>query len=152
MDQAEGLRQWADEKKAPKKTAKAQDAVILLVMGLQDTGTEHRQKAHAVLERWAEAGKKWVGNPDGWEIHPVWNSHPNIEALALEHPRWALWVDTDRKAFMRAYQALKACAANNGPKRLIVLHPGIKSRRGLLGNLQAIAAQYFGIELLIFDA
>lgn len=147
-DQADGLRQWAakrtDSEQQPTASSKS-----VVVLGLPGNVEPQTELASQVFERWADAGKQWVGDPASWHIIAASPDYDDLSELAQAHARWAIWIADDINGFYRAYQALKAIAAA-GPRRVIALHPPIASRQGLLGNLQQVARSYLGIELILF--
>ncbi|RUO71404.1 hypothetical protein [Pseudidiomarina salinarum] len=150
-DQAAGLREWAAKRtdnvegeQLPATTSKS-----VVVLGLPGAAQPQTELASQVFVRWAEAGKKWVGDPASWHIIAASPDYDNLSELAQIHARWAIWIADDINGFYRAYEALKAVAAA-GPRRVIALHPPIASRQGLLGNLQQVARNYLGIDLILF--
>lgn len=153
-DQAAGLRQWAakrsdDSDSAEHNKPASSDAKCVVVLGLPGNEQPQTELASQVFGRWAEAGKQWVGDPASWQMIAASPEYDNLADLAQAHDRWAIWIADDINGFYRAYQALKAIGAA-GPRRVIALHPPIASRQGLLGNLQQVARNYLGIELLLF--
>lgn len=122
----------------------------LMILGLPDSSAEQTHRAWQALERWHLNGHRWVGNPYEWRVIAIEADSPHLSILAGQQSRWALWVDTDLDSFRRAYLVLRELAASGGPNRLLVLHPGIPTHRGLLSNLQQAAAGFLGIELLLF--
>ncbi|APR03307.1 hypothetical protein [Thauera chlorobenzoica] len=127
---------------APRETAPC----TLMVLGL---GESRSGLAAEVLEAWARAGKRWVGDPARWRIVAVDAASPQLAPLCAQQPRWALWVEGEGDAFRRAYRVLRQLAAAGGPRRLLALHPPGWPRRGLLANLQQVAASCLGIELVV---
>ena len=127
---------------APRDTAPC----TLMVLGLGESRSGH---AAEVLEAWARAGKRWVGDPARWRIVAVDAASPQLAPLYAQQPRWALWVEGEGDAFRRAYRVLRQLAAAGGPRRLLALHPPGWPRRGLLANLQQVAASCLGIELVV---
>lgn len=114
----------------------------LRVLGLAE---EERPRAQRLLAAWAERGQRWVGDPRAWRLAAV-----PAEALG-RHPaqgRWALWVAPGPDAFRRGYRLLMALSRRPGPRRLLLLMPGMRSRRGLPDNLAQVAAD-LGIDLLV---
>ncbi|GEK48852.1 hypothetical protein HPA02_31350 [Bisbaumannia pacifica] len=114
----------------------------LRVLGLAE---EERPRAQRLLAAWAERGQRWVGDPRAWRLAAV-----PAEALG-RHPaqgRWALWVAPGPDAFRRGYRLLLALSRRPGPRRLLLLMPGMRSRRGLPDNLVQVAAD-LGIDLLV---
>lgn len=169
-DQAAGLRRWAEARRdtevddpAPAMAgdppavslvdalpARAPAPLIpLMVVGLPDAAS--RERARATLARWADEGRAWVGDPEAWRLTPVDVASPRLAELALSERRWALWVEGGGEGFRRAYRTLQGLHRQGGPRRLLTLHPPLVSRRGLLDNLQRLAADCFGIELLVLD-
>lgn len=123
--------------------------VTLMVLGLPGGAERHAHKVTELLTAWAEEGRRWVGDPECWRVVPLDVASPHLPALAAEQSRWALWVDSDEEAFRRAYRVLKRVAERGGPRRLLAVHPPDVGRKGLLDNLQRVAASYFGLELLV---
>lgn len=150
-DQAAGLRRWSQQRGGDQQGADAPQDKTLMVVGLPSTASRQRQRVQQVLYDWAEAGQRWVGLPDTWRVVPLDADSPHLSVLARQQSRWALWVEGDEDGFRRAYRTLKRLATAGGPQRLLVLHPGFSSRSGLLNNVQQVAADYFGIELLILE-
>ncbi|WP_240454159.1 hypothetical protein [Halomonas sp. NO4] len=129
----------------------AQGAAVrtLMVLGLPGNSERQARKVTALLNAWAEEGRQWVGDPDRWRVVPLSASSSHLPVLAAEQSRWGLWVDSDEEAFRRAYRVLKQVAERGGPQRLLAVHPPDVGPKGLLDNLQRVAASYFGIELLV---
>lgn len=159
-DQAQGLRRWAEAQQQPRTQATDQPAAsapprealhTLLVVGLPDTSSAQTQRVRDVLARWSESGRGWVGHPETWRIIPLATASPHLPLLSQQQPRWGLWVDSDPAAFRRAHDVLKALRDNQGPRRLVVLHP-LPATRGLVSNLQQMAKAFFGIDLLVVAA
>ncbi|MDX1705738.1 hypothetical protein [Pseudidiomarina sp.] len=153
-DQAAGLRQWAAKRTDGSDSTEHDKPRVLagkcvVVLGLPGSEQPQTELASQVFKRWAEGGKKWVGDPASWQMIPASPDHDNLADLAQRHQRWAVWIADDINGFYRAYQALKAIGTA-GPRRVIALHPPIASRQGLLSNLQQVARSYLGIELLLF--
>ncbi|MCK2185133.1 hypothetical protein [Halomonas getboli] len=176
-DQAAGLRAWAASLERPAAeagsdpvpepaTAVTSDTgasdigasriesveaplTTLMVVGLPSTAPEQAERVTALLDHWAERGRRWVGDPRGWKVVPLAASSPHLAVLAQEQPRWALWVGPDGEAFRRALGVLGRLAEGGGPRRLIAVHPPGMPRRGLLDNLCQAARHYFGIDLLV---
>ncbi|MBF8221185.1 hypothetical protein [Halomonas sp. 328] len=114
----------------------------LRVLGL---AADEPPRARRLLATWAGRGQRWVGRPDDWEVTPV-----ALEAVS-RHPAsgyWALWVTPGPEAFRRGYRLLRALSRQPGPRRLLLLVPGLRSRRGLADNLAGVA-EGLGIELLV---
>ncbi len=167
-DQAAGLRRWvqareprADEvpvSPAPVPAvssavapAAPADKVTLMVVGLKDDSAAQTARVKAVLAAWAAGGRRWVGNADDWRIVPLDAGSDHLALLAGRQRRWALWIDTDADGFRKAYRVLQQLARQPGPRRLLVLHPPLRSSRGLLNNVRQVAAELFGIELLVLQ-
>lgn len=178
-DQAAGLRAWAASLERPAAEAGSDPAsepapavtsgtaasrreaagvetspaeappTTLVVVGLPSTAPEQAERVTALLDHWAERGRRWVGDPRRWKVVPVAISSPHLAVLAQEQPRWALWVGADGEAFRRALGVLGRLAEGGGPRRLIAVHPPGMPRRGLLDNLRQAAGHYFGIDLLV---
>ncbi|GAA3539837.1 hypothetical protein GCM10022394_19460 [Zobellella aerophila] len=120
-----------------------------MLVGLKDGSPEQLARAKAALAHWAAQGKRWVGEADSWRIVPLDADSGYLELLAGQQRRWALWIDTDEEGFRRAYRVLQQLSRQPGPKRLLALHPPLRSSRGLLNNVRQVAAELFGIELLV---
>lgn len=154
-DQAAGLRRWANEKpdqtmaSSQSNTATAPSPTTLMVVGMPTTSAAQSRRVSEVLHTWHEDGHRWIGNPAAWRIVPLAAESRHLPVLAQQQPRWALWVEEGPDGFRLAYRTLKQVYANHGPKRLLVLHPGFSSPRGLLNNLRDAAESFLGIELLI---
>lgn len=169
-DQAAGLRRWAEQQGLaspaempppaapevvveasvePSPSHAAQPRQTLMVVGLPDASAQQSARAWQTLQRWHANGHRWLGDPQLWRIVALDVDSPHFGVLAAQQSRWALWVDSDLDSFRRAYLTLRRLAEADGPQRLLVLHPGIASHRGLLGNLQQAAAGFLGIELLL---
>lgn len=168
-DQAAGLRRWAEQQglKLPDEPSPAQthpaaapqpasevpvrERQTLMVVGLPDGSAQQSARAWQTLQRWHANGHRWIGDPHSWRIVALDTASPHLTILASQQARWALWVDSDLDSFRRAYLTLRRLAEAGGPGRLLVLHPGITSHRGLLDNLRDAAASYLGIELLLLN-
>ncbi|MDC8803433.1 hypothetical protein PRZ61_08255 [Halomonas pacifica] len=127
---------------APRAAAEPAARHRLRVLGLAE---EERPRAQRLLAAWAERGQRWVGDPRAWRLAAV-----PAEALG-RYPaqgRWALWVAPGPDAFRRGYRLLLALSRRPGPRRLLLLMPGMRSRRGLPDNLVQVAAD-LGIDLLV---
>lgn len=161
-DQAAGLRAWAAStgRPAPEPTADAPaatsrgevpdtPAATLVVVGLPGTAPSQAERVTELLEHWAGRGRRWVGDPQRWQVVPLAASSPHLALLAEQQPRWALWVGTDGEAFRRAFAVLGRLAQGGGPRRLLAVHPPGMPRQGLLDNLRQAARHYFGIDLLV---
>lgn len=152
-DQAAGLRRWAEQFAqgvAPAEAVSARPApVTLLVVGVPGPVSSQSHRVQAVLTRWAGKGHRWVGEPSRWKVVALAADSPHLAVLASQQSRWALWVDDDGDAFRRAWQQLRTLQEHDGPRRLLVLHEGIRGHAGLLGNLRQAAAHYLQIELLL---
>ncbi|WP_355660793.1 hypothetical protein [Halomonas salifodinae] len=114
----------------------------LRVLGL---AADEPSRARRLLATWAARGQRWVGRPDDWGVTPV-----ALEAVSRHPPSgyWALWVTPGPEAFRRGYRLLMALSRQPGPRRLLLLVPGLRSRRGLADNLAGVA-EGLGIELLV---
>lgn len=150
LDQAAGLRRWA-EAQSPSSTASATSSAsrILVTLGLPQGADSDTAPVIQALERWHDQGQRWVGEPSAWRVVAMEAESPHLPVLAAQQSRWALWVDNDPDGFRRAYRTLKRLAQHNGPKRLLLVHPPLPSRTGLLDNLQQAAAGFLGIQLLV---
>jgi len=150
--QAAPARQATPSPRQPERIASppaASPTVTLMVLGLPGRGERHAAKVTELLAAWSEEGRRWVGKLERWRIVPLDVTSGHLPVLATEQSRWALWVDSDEEAFRRAYRVLKRVAERGGPRRLLAVHPPDVGRKGLLDNLQRVAANYFGIELLV---
>lgn len=151
LDQAAGLRRWAEQNKAQHSAAvqevepSAPDRTLILFGSAQKAG-----QAHQTLERWHQQGHQWIGHPNRWRVLPVENSRLDLHALTLQQPRWGVWIDSDLEAFRRAFRNLRQLSEQGGPDHVLALHPGF-SRQGLLGNLRDAAQHYLGIRLLLIN-
>lgn len=161
-DQAASLRQWAAKRNdgdtvtetvTQSASADQQQADVeqVVVLGLSTLTQAQALQAVNVFHRWAEQGKKWVGDPARWRVIPVASDYPNLDKLVSTYPRWAVWIDDDINSFKRAYEALKTIKQAGGPKRVIALHPPMASRKGLLNNIQHVARAYLDIDVLVFS-
>lgn len=152
MDQAASLRRWATEREAisaPPASVEVMKTHNLMVLGLSGPCQEQAGRVIQRLTGWSNAGHRWVGDVRRWSALPVSARDPNLETLVQQESRWALWIDSDLNAFERAYLTLRQSIGNGGPKRLLALHVATMSKKGLLTNLQNIAAGNFGVELLV---
>lgn len=122
---------------------------LLLVLGLLGGDEADTRPVSEALARWQAQGQQWVGEADAWRIVPTSVDSPHLPTLVGEQSRWALWVGNDAEAFRRTYRLLKRLAQRGGPRRLLLVHPPLASRVGLLANLQQAAASFFGFELWI---
>jgi hypothetical protein len=152
-DQAAGLRRWAEAQPAslPESTAENNHSPsrVLMTVGLPDGAHGDASLVERALERWREQGQRWVGDPASWRVVALDSHSPHLAVLAAQQSRWALWVGDDLDGFRRAYLTLKRINQQGGPSRLLLVHPPLPSRVGLLDNLQQAAAQFLGIELLV---
>jgi hypothetical protein len=133
----------------PPRKARSEQELTLMVLGLPGTAERHTTRVTELLECWSREGRRWVGDPRAWRIVALSVNSPHLPLLAAQQPHWALWVDDDLEAFRRGYRLLKQIAEQGGPQRLITVHPPGVGRQGLLSNLQYVAEEYFGIELLV---
>lgn len=157
-DQAAGLRRWA-EQQGLSRTAEQSAAPVpavsrvarhtLMVIGLPEPADTQCVRAWQTLQRWHANGHRWIGHPEDWQVTAVDTAGVRLEQQIASQARWALWVDSDLDSFRRAYLSLRRLRDAGGPRRLLVLHPGISSCRGLLSNLQQAAASFLGVELLL---
>ncbi|MCL7461897.1 hypothetical protein [Pseudomonas sp. NW5] len=158
-DQAAGLRRWAEQQglqrsHEPAEAGRAASSGLrhtLMVIGLPDPDDAQCARAWRTLQRWHVNGHRWIGHPDDWQITAVDTSDAQLAQQIASQSRWALWVDSDLDSFRRAYLNLRRLRDAGGPRRLLVLHPGISSCRGLLGNLQQAAASFLGVDLLLLS-
>ncbi|MGQ4880097.1 hypothetical protein ACOJCM_16135 [Billgrantia sp. LNSP4103-1] len=133
----------------PSRPARSEQELTLMVLGLPGTAERHTARVTELLESWSREGRRWVGDPRAWRIVALPITSPHLPLLAEQQSHWALWVDDDLEAFRRGYRMLKRIAEQGGPQRLIAVHPPGVGRQGLLSNLQYVAEEYFGIELLV---
>lgn len=151
MDQAAGLRRWAEQNKAHHNAAvheadsPAPDRTLIVFGTAQVTG-----QVHQTLERWHHQGHQWIGHPSRWRVLLVESGRRDLQALAHQQPRWGLWIDSDLEAFRRAFQSLRQLSEQGGPDHVLALHPGF-ARHGLLSNLRDAAQRYLGIRLLLIN-
>lgn len=149
-DQAAGLRNWAEA-----QPIKAQEppmpSRVLMVLGLPGGTQADVAPVVETLRRWHDQGQGWVGDPASWRVVALDDDHPHLSVLSAQQGRWALWVNDDLNGFRRAYLTLKSLVKRKGPNCLLLIHPPLPSRVGLLGNLQQAAAQFLGIKLLVID-
>ncbi|MDY7219655.1 hypothetical protein TOI97_08780 [Denitrificimonas sp. JX-1] len=154
-DQAAGLRRWVQARGQQDASSVAEpvssEKITLMVVGLPDESAAQVARVTAVLEAWAAAGKRWVGNPDHWRVVALDVNSEHLELLASQQSRWALWIDIDKDGFRKAYRVLQQLGLRSGPKRLLAMHPPVQSSRGLLSNVQQAAEELFGIELLVLQ-
>ncbi|WP_148254113.1 hypothetical protein [Aidingimonas lacisalsi] len=150
-DQAAGLRRWAGERArmSPPSSSTGDASTTLMVVGLPDTSNAQTQRVIDVLAQWHDAGQQWIGDPAAWRVVGLDANTPHLAVLAEQQSRWALWVDEDPDGFRRAYRVLKQLSLREGPRRLLAVHPGFPSSRGLLNNLREAAGSFLGIELLV---
>ncbi|WP_136064739.1 hypothetical protein [Modicisalibacter radicis] len=158
IDQAAGLRRWAEaelgaetagEDATPAPAAPVATSRVLMVLGLAGGENAATQAVHDALQRWHVQGQRWVGTPEAWRLVPVSVESPYLPTLLGQQAHWALWVGDDGDGFRRAYRTLKRLAQRGGPKRLLLVHPPLASRAGLLSNLQQAAAEFLGFELWV---
>ncbi|MGC3874970.1 hypothetical protein ACPF7Z_17075 [Halomonas sp. GXIMD04776] len=162
IDQAAGLRRWAEtqtpliesQPEAQTSLAEQQSETstptrVLVTLGLPKGAEADVTPVAEALTRWHAQGQRWVGDPATWRIVPLSMNSPHFSALVTQQSRWALWVGDDLDGFRRAYAMLKRLAQQGGPRRLLLVHPPLPSRAGLLNNLQQVAAQFLGIQLLV---
>ncbi|MCL4410697.1 hypothetical protein [Aliidiomarina haloalkalitolerans] len=161
-DQAAGLRQWAGKQKRRETTEPATADVAsaagegksigtkqtLVVVGLPSASYENSQCVVEQLERYAAAGKQWVGDPQQWDIVVAEMARQPLQQLAAECQRWVLWVEPDINGFQRAYYGLKTLQQAGAPKRVLLMHPPIASSRGLITNVEGVAERFFGTQLI----
>ncbi|XKE45400.1 hypothetical protein LG302_18940 [Halomonas organivorans] len=156
-DQAAGLRAWAQQEgrarplaqDAPVAAAPAAAPITLMVVGLPSPAPRQAERVSALLEHWADQGRRWVGDPRGWKVVPLAVTSPHLGVLVEQQKRWALWVDADAEAFRRAMAVLSRLVAGGGPRRLLAVHPPDLPRQGLLENLRQAARRYLGVDLLV---
>lgn len=152
LDQAAGLRRWAEQNKAHHSAVVHEVAPLpppapdrtLILFGPAQAASQ----AYKTLERWHQQGHQWIGHPARWRVLPVDNNHRDLQALTRQQPRWGLWIDSDLEAFRRAFQTLCQLSEQGGPDHVLALHAGF-SRQGLLNNLREAAHRYLGIRLLL---
>ncbi|RUO23225.1 hypothetical protein CWE08_00800 [Aliidiomarina iranensis] len=145
-DQAAGLRDWASKNKPPESAATAENTLV--VVGLPSKSNGDTQPVREQLARLAELGRRWVGNPQAWELIPAEYVHTDMQELASRFPRWALWVEPDTNGFQRAYNTMRNLHVNGGPQRVLLLHPPVVSTRGLINNVRECARNFFNLDLI----
>ncbi|WP_129138434.1 hypothetical protein [Modicisalibacter coralii] len=162
-DQAAGLRRWAETLAPYTAQATIDDTAtltavestptrVLMVVGLPGGDQASTAPVVEALQRWHAQGQRWVGDPLSWRVVPTQADSPHLAALVAQQRHWALWVGRDGEAFRRSYRLLKQLAEHGGPRRLLLVHPPLASRSGLLANLQQAAAGFLGFELWIVPA
>ncbi|TDR56147.1 hypothetical protein DFP85_10462 [Halomonas ventosae] len=122
-----------------------------MVVGLADASSIQVARVRQVLDRWASAGRHWVGDPDAWRIVPVMADSPHLPYLTQHQAHWGLWVDDDRQAFRRAHDTLKLLQEQPVPRHMVLLHPAPPTQ-GLVPNVRAVAKAVFDINLLVVSA
>lgn len=153
-DQAASLRAWALDKakggQASATGARPQAGQReLVIAGLPGLGLQYGDLVTERLQRWADRGFQWVGDPGQWRFIALAEDAVSTVSLARQCKHWALWVETDIRAFEKGYQGLKLMQDLGAPKRVLALHePGLP-RKGLLDNLANTAAAYCGIDLVV---
>lgn len=150
-DQAAGLRRWAETQPMPSAGAVEAPSPlrVLMTLGLPDGADADVAPVSQALQRWHGQGQRWIGDPAAWRVVALDSHSLHLTVLATQQPRWALWVGDDLDGFRRAYLTLKRVSQQGGPSRLLLVHPPLPSRVGLLDNLQQAAAQFLGIDLLV---
>lgn len=133
----------------PAPVINSKDGLALMVLGLPGTAARHTARVTELLKSWAREERRWVGDPHAWHVVALPLTSPHLRLLVAQQSRWALWIDDDPEAFRRGYRMLKQIAERGGPGRLIAVHPPGMGREGLLNNLQYVAQEYFGIDLLV---
>ena len=151
IDQAAGLRRWAEmQRHAPEQPVSVhRETRVLVTLGLPGGAAADVSPVDEALAHWHAQGQRWVGDPTTWRIVPLSLNSPHFSTLASRQSRWALWVDDDLDAFRRGYATLKRLVQQGGPRRLLLVHPPLPSRAGLLDNLQQAAARFLGVQLLV---
>ncbi|MCL5255382.1 MAG: hypothetical protein M1363_04525 [Gammaproteobacteria bacterium] len=164
-DQAAGLREWAGKQKRRETGEDAGSTAVdaqtdvpadvpeqpkqtLVVVGLPSACYENPSCVYDQLERYAAAGKQWVGNPQQWDVVVAEMARQPLEQLAAACQRWVLWVEPDINSFQRAYYGLKTLQQAGAPKRVLLMHPPMASSRGLISNLEGVAQRFFGMQLI----
>ncbi|RUO36034.1 hypothetical protein CWE13_10890 [Aliidiomarina shirensis] len=145
-DQAAGLRDWATKNRTPDSAASPEYSLV--VIGLPSRGDGDTQAVRKQLSRLAEQGRRWVGDPESWELIPAEFVHTDMQELAERFPRWALWVEPDTNGFQRAYNAMRKLHVSGGPQRILLLHPPVVSTRGLINNVRECARNFFNLDLI----
>lgn len=152
-DQAAGLRRWADAQRSATPTVPVARAVtpsrVLMTLGLPQGAQADVAPVHRALARWHAQGQRWVGDPAAWRVVALDVHSPHLATLSRQQPRWALWVDDGPEGFRAAYRTLKRLSQQGGPRRLLLVHPPLPSRAGLLDNLQQAAGGFLGLQLLV---
>lgn len=159
LDQAAGLRRWAEQQGASDEQVSAAPSQemakacpTLIVVGLPPGPDRLRlERARQTLQRWQANGHTWLGDAARWRLVALDVDSPYLHTLAYQQPRWALWVEGDPDSFRRTYLCLRRLREGGGPTRLLVLHPGFASHAGLLDNLRQAASAFFDIELLLLS-
>ncbi|SHF55571.1 hypothetical protein SAMN02745148_02968 [Modicisalibacter ilicicola DSM 19980] len=150
VDQAAGLRRWAETQAPPRQAATTgSPSRVLVTLGLPRGAEADVTPVGEALMRWHEQGQRWVGDPATWRIVALSVNSPHFSTLASQQTRWALWVGDDPDGFRRGYAILKRMVQQGGPRRLLLVHPTLPSRAGLLDNLQQAAALFLGVQLLV---
>ena len=148
-DQAASLRAWALDRVRDSENDALPTGPLLVIAGLPGFG---RQQADCVIDRmqrWADRGFCWVGDPFQWQLVWLEKEAAATSGVAKTSKRWALWIDTDIHAFEKGYHGLKLMQSRGAPSRVLALHePGLP-RKGLLDNLRNTAAVYCGIDLAV---
>lgn len=171
LDQAAGLRAWAAASKSEAPHANTQGASEsgpsgsrasasdrsrektqnLLVIA-HPYSTEVATHASEAILRYHQEGRQWVGDPNQWNIVVRSPLDEDFLEYAQRFGRWALWLDTDVQGFQRAYHTLKDLQHRcSKTPRMLLMHPPVQSRRGLVNNVQQIARDFFQIELLVLQ-
>lgn len=151
-DQAAGLRAWVEQQQPAEdsQAATAGPQQTMIVVGLPPEQEEQAlSRVREQLKGWQAEGCHWVHDAASWDLRAAPEHSGLWGEVAASLPRWALWVGFGEEGFRQAYQTLRLLRAEPTPRQLLVVHPPVASRRGLLNNIQEVAARYLDIELLI---
>lgn len=148
-DQAASLRAWALDKARSSQVDAPSAGPPLVIAGLPGFGLQQADLVIERMQRWSDRGFRWVGDPCEWQLIALGEDAAASAGFADACKRWALWIDTDIRAFEKGYQGLKLMRSLGAPTQILALHePGLP-RKGLLDNLRNTAAIYCGIDLVV---
>lgn len=147
-DQALGLRDWAQRQRSQNT---ALDRRVLMLIGASGLSEQLPGLALRTLQRWQALGHNWVGDVARWRVVPLAPDTEHLHTLASQQQRWGLWVGADQDAYRRAYLDLRYLSEAGGPRHLLLLHPGVRAHRVLLGNLRQAAARFLGVHLTVIE-
>ncbi|HEX8542328.1 MAG TPA: hypothetical protein VF671_11535 [Pseudomonas sp.] len=152
LDQAAGLRRWAEQNRAdqavafaPARPTTAPERILMLFGTCYVAG-----QAYATLKRWHHLGHKWIGHPDRWRVVPVGISVKDFQPLVRQQPRWGIWINSEPDALRRSLQSLRQLRERGGPHNLLVLYAD-PPRPDLLHSFREAAQRHLGIRLLLID-